>query len=577
MTTETLQSSTGQPARNVSPGLLALTIAAIVTTLLLTVNPAPNNDLFWQLRAGADILRTHQAPHIDTYSWTRAGTPWVAHEWLSFVLMALAYRGAGFFGVYLLMAVVLTATLTGLFLLIRRSIDGNRPQSQNAQLDYQNRAINDVAAFVLWICALMICRAFFQPRPQIFTYLFMVAAMWLILDARKQSTESERRLWLLIPLCILWANLHAGVLIGVGVLAAFTVLDGVELFTNRKDSLPSREGAGEGREADRRRLKLFAIVTLWAAGTTLLTPYTYTVYQDFTATISNNTMVSMLGEWASTDFHAPFGHCIEIYLAVALCSMFFTHRRRRLADIVILLILVHQALGAYRNAPLLAIIGTPLIAPHATSALENIKLKSNVAAFALAILSIALAVVYAVKTVHASIIPPGPLPARVALTTIDYDGYPAKACEFIERERIPAGMRMYNIYGQGGFLIWRLPDHPVFIDGRADIYFGQHLDDVSRMQGLPYDWRSTLDKNGVDLIVSSAADPQARLFLGAPDWALVYADSPLLKDAFDPAGPVDSLIFIRRSPAYSDMIAQCRRDCPTLAELTNLREYPATW
>jgi hypothetical protein len=115
----------------------------------------------------------------------------------------------------------------------------------------------------------------------------------------------------------------------------------------------------------------------------------------------------------------------------------------------------------------------------------------------------------------------GSVLSRVGLTTVPYGWYPFRACDFIEHERFPSTMHMYNIYGDGGFLIWRIPDHPVYIDGRADIYFGKILDQIGRMRALPFNWRQELDPR-IDMIVSSAGEPQSKLFLSAPDWALVY-------------------------------------------------------
>lgn len=51
-------------------------------------------DTWWHIRAGEEILRAHAWPHTETYSFTAAGTEWIAYEWLGEVAMALAYRAA---------------------------------------------------------------------------------------------------------------------------------------------------------------------------------------------------------------------------------------------------------------------------------------------------------------------------------------------------------------------------------------------------------------------------------------------------------------------------------------------------
>ena len=46
--------------------------------------------------------------------------------------------------------------------------------------------------------------------------------------------------------------------------------------------------------------------------------------------------------------------------------------------------------------------------------------------------------------------------------------FPVRAVEYLRQHPLPGPM--YNTYGYGGYLIWSLPEHKVFIDGRADVY-----------------------------------------------------------------------------------------------------------
>jgi len=43
--------------------------------------------------------------------------------------------------------------------------------------------------------------------------------------------------------------------------------------------------------------------------------------------------------------------------------------------------------------------------------------------------------------------------------------FPRGAVEFLERNPLPG--RLFHVYAWGGYLLYRLPDRPVFIDGRA--------------------------------------------------------------------------------------------------------------
>jgi hypothetical protein len=117
MTTSTAQTTTSDASdRAGTSAAMILGIGLILFVVALCVNPVPESDLFWQLRTGEWIVHNHQAPHSDLYSWTRRGTPWVAHEWLSFVILWATYHAAGFGGLYLLTA----ASVACLFALVYR-------------------------------------------------------------------------------------------------------------------------------------------------------------------------------------------------------------------------------------------------------------------------------------------------------------------------------------------------------------------------------------------------------------------------------------------------------------------------
>src|SRR5215469_12525748 len=71
-----------------------LTGAAYVWARLFTVDP----DMWWHLKVGDAILRTHQWPTTDPYSFTVFGQKWLAYEWLGDIVFAIAQRIGGLRG-----------------------------------------------------------------------------------------------------------------------------------------------------------------------------------------------------------------------------------------------------------------------------------------------------------------------------------------------------------------------------------------------------------------------------------------------------------------------------------------------
>jgi hypothetical protein len=72
----------------------------------------------------------------------------------------------------------------------------------------------------------------------------------------------------------------------------------------------------------------------------------------------------------------------------------------------------------------------------------------------------------------------------------DVRAYPAGALDAL---RVDNGV-LLNEYDWGGYLIFNLPERPVFIDGRYVPYLGGVLDDYRAVVGLRPGWRDLLDK-----------------------------------------------------------------------------------
>src|SRR5690242_1345167 len=51
-----------------------------------------DGDTGWHIRAGDWMLRNGRVPQDDFFSYTRAGEPWIAWEWLAELCMAWLHR-----------------------------------------------------------------------------------------------------------------------------------------------------------------------------------------------------------------------------------------------------------------------------------------------------------------------------------------------------------------------------------------------------------------------------------------------------------------------------------------------------
>ncbi|MBZ9916570.1 MULTISPECIES: hypothetical protein [unclassified Mesorhizobium] len=144
-------------------------------------------DSWWQVKVGLDFLANRTFPTVDPYSYTFAGQPWIAKEWLGQVLLALAYGAGGWNGVVTLIiaTIGLTVFLMGWFL---------------------SAWLKPVLAVVLAFVAAFLVAPIYTARPHVFTLPIIV--IWTAMLFRAAQEERAPSPWLL-ALVVLWANLHA--------------------------------------------------------------------------------------------------------------------------------------------------------------------------------------------------------------------------------------------------------------------------------------------------------------------------------------------------------------------------------
>jgi hypothetical protein len=175
------------------PGPVLIVIAALVAfgTGQLIRDPFADGDLFWQRRLGEYVLAHHAVPHAlgpDVFS--AVGAPWVAQEWLFSTVVAIAFDAG---------AIWTIAIISGLALFAALAIAAWRA----LRADAATSAVTLVAVFAA-ICIYPT----FALRAQVWAWPLFALAL-LVLDAEGLT------LWWLVPITVLWANLHASVMIVV--------------------------------------------------------------------------------------------------------------------------------------------------------------------------------------------------------------------------------------------------------------------------------------------------------------------------------------------------------------------------
>ncbi len=514
--------------------------------VLVCLIPKSENDLFFILRIGGDIVKSHGLPHADTYSWINRGTPWDLPEWLAFILYALAFRAGAFFGTWLLMTALTLAAILVIWLWV-----ANR--------------IGIVWGFVLTLLTLLATSDYIQERPYAFTYLLLPVSLALLLRAREDiecgRTGARKRLAAVAALAVLWANVHPGVVAFVGTLAVYACGDGLRaiLAVTRSGERP--------RHIGRAAAPMAATAAACAAASTI-SPYGWHIYRTVAITVGNSQMMSNVTEWRSiTVLPIAQMDAFLVLAAVTAAVLCASRRPDRIPDALALGALLVESILHARNIPLFAIGAAMIGAHHAAGVLGRWQPdllpegrmsspprfgKAGTAAVAvvgvLTILSMAL--VTAAKLAPA-IGRKGYSAEGIGEAVARVPSYPDDACAFVDREHFPPNLRIFNNFALGGYLMWRLPSEPVFVDGRLDVYAGRTFDNMlilARPQTSP-GWGQVARAYDFDCVITST-NAVVVAFARDPEWQIVY--EPVKR-----AGHSDCRILLRRRPRFRALIARC--------------------
>ena len=114
-------------------------------------------------------------------------------------------------------------------------------------------------------------------------------------------------------------------------------------------------------------------------------------------------------------------------------------------------------------------------------------------------------------------------PTVAGMEKVAAANFPVRAVEYLHQHPVPGPM--YNTYGYGGYLIWKLPEQKVFIDGRGDLYedggaFGEYLQ-VADLKPAAF---MVLRAHGIQSCLLESQEPMATVLAESPDWEKRYSD-----------------------------------------------------
>lgn len=367
--------------------VLKITLVFIVFCLIALIRLDP--DFGWHLQAG-NYIRGHGIPSHDIFTYTARTFRWIDHEWGNDVIVSLLY-GLGGYG---LLAVVFGGVWTlALFMAGSRS------------------------RLLVLLLAVAAMTPYAGIRPIAWTVLFLALLL-------KVLPGSHRRLiWFLPILFVLWANLHAGFIVGLALIAYFAI---------------------------RKRQKALVAILALSCLATFINPYGPRLYVEVARTTFDGSLHFEISEWSVLYIPAASAALICLWGAG-----FWLLRRKRLANwLDVGPIMLAATLSATRNMPLFVIATVKDLDNFYDDIKNKIPKELDRPRKIVLGLFVAVTIGWLTYVLGSTFIP---WPQRNA-------SYPVQAVAYLRSN--PCQGHIFNDYDYGGYLIWQLPSQPVYIDGR---------------------------------------------------------------------------------------------------------------
>jgi hypothetical protein len=449
---------------------LALIAAGLFALSIVSPGVLGDGDTFMHVAAGDWILAHGAVPRADPFSHSMPGAPWTAHEWLSEVLLALAFRCGSWSGV----ALMTGAAAGGAALVMGLKV---------------SRALRGVMLAVVVLLGLGLWAPSLLARPHILA--LPVAALWTagLIEAADRAKAPPL---VLAGLMVLWSNMHGGFIFGLFLIGPFALEAVLEVPAT------ARRGA----------IRDWGVFGLAAVLAALVNPYgVEALFFPFRLMQIKN--LSQISEWSPQDF----GQVGPLEIALIALIAFALRRPIVVAPIraALVVVLLAMALAHARHGLLLGLIAPMVLAgpvaeaTGAAPALGEARGRARVALVATLAAGLALGLM------------------RLAEPIVRVD---ARAAPMSALAVVPSELRLkpvLNDYGFGGYLIGS--GVRPFIDGRADMYGGDMLGLYRRLvAGDPSTVENTLRRYGIVWTLFAPDAGIVAVLDREPGWRRLYAD-----------------------------------------------------
>jgi hypothetical protein len=371
----------------------------------MTIDP----DFGWHLRNGEYFIENgiHQ---VEPYTYTASDFPYIDHEPISDIVLYHVNAVGG----YELVSVMYAGLWTLSLWLVWRMGDKR----------------NRLPVAIVFLVALAIV-----------PYTGIRTLMWSLLGLAVMMNMMAGRWvrWLLPVLFLWWVNFHGSFVVGLAVMVYMFFYEYV--WQTPKYGRNWKQIAG------------YAVIWAASVGTTMINPYGWEVYIEVFRTLFDPTL-----KWTIAEWQPDFPILAIPYLLIVVMGVFLTIRRWRLRDYaraenVFLL----AALWTQRHWPLFMLYSMPQTTERVNSEIADLERQAR--------RNHRLSKLLAWVVGGVVVITVGLMAYYASFGFDRYGSYPLESVAYLQEK--PCAGNLLNEYNVGGYLIWQLPSHKVYIDGRG--------------------------------------------------------------------------------------------------------------
>lgn len=405
-------------------------------------------DLWWQIKTGEWILAHRQVPETDVFSYTHQGVAWINIKWGFEVLAAVITAVLGADCVLLLQIIASTLLLWMLW--------------KTVLLFAEDKAERKTMLFLS--CALMFPLLLISieyrmiGRPEMTSHLMTVIYLFVLLKHRMNASNI---IYALVPLQMLWANLHEAFAIGVVLQAVFLVATLIEWKFLSVSTLSFNQ------------IRAALITLLLSIAVIFINPYGYKMLLQplaiFGQVFENKFTTELLPisshEYWQKEAWLAVGWLILAVVAVGFAVYKFKGKLRSVLEhlplgyIVVIIAFVYLATTAFRNIIFLVLLLFPLVAVALSSLLGKVKPLQNITS----VVAIVFALVLYISVVSNKYYEWAGSRDRFGLE-VRPDYHPVGAADFIIKQGIKG--KCFSDYLISSYLLWKIPGFATFIDLR---------------------------------------------------------------------------------------------------------------